>query len=601
MQAAGARRLSPLPDPTRVDRFTESTTPALPDGTINSIAADRAGRIYLCTNRGISRLEEGPGGRFASRTLGRDDGMPDEECSMSSAATDARGRVFLGTMHGLVFIDPAAVDDRPRPAELLLERASYAGDAALADGARLDHDQNKLVFEYVLVVPDHARDVSYRTQLIGAEPEPEPWQQRTRREFTGLGPGDYELVVVARDHLGREHGPVRRRFRIAPPIWATPWAYAGYLAIAALAIFGAMRTRIRVLRARAEHLEREVDKRTEEVRKQAAELLEKNEALEQSYKQADRIFAALKQAMPGTVLDDRYLLHESVGEGGFGVVYRCSEVRTGEVFAAKMFKPKPGNDSPEAIERFKREAVSVSRVKHDNAVRILDGGVSPDGIPYIIMELLKGRVLDDLLDGKTTLSIARTAELLTPVCDVLAAAHAEGLVHRDIKPENIFLHQDATGREVIKVLDFGVAKLLDDTKASQRSLTMSGHLVGTPQYMAPERLSESAYDGRSDIYAVGIILFQCLIGRLPFPSDGNLFAMIVTQMKTPPPRLIDLDPTIPEEVQATVLATLEKDPERRPSASELSAQLRTWAQLAPNRSVSSDRSVSTKRAGDTTS
>ncbi len=280
------------------------------------------------------------------------------------------------------------------------------------------------------------------------------------------------------------------------------------------------------------------------------------------------------------------------------MVYRCTEVRTGEVFAAKMFKPKPGNDSPEAIERFKREAVSVSRVKHDNAVRVLDGGVSADGIPYIIMELLKGRVLDDVLDGKTKLSIARTAEILTPVCDVLAAAHAEGVVHRDIKPENIFLHHDAAGTEVVKVLDFGVAKLLDDSKASMRSLTASGHLVGTPSYMAPERLSESSYDGRSDIYAVGIILFRCLIGRLPFPSDGNLFAMIVTQMKTPPPRLIDLDPTIPEEVQTTVLA---KDPERRPSAAELGAQLRQWAQLDANRSVSSDRSVSSNRTGERTS
>jgi ligand-binding sensor domain-containing protein len=596
MQAAGARRLSPLPDPTRVDRFTESSTPALPDGTINSIAADRAGRIYLCTNRGIARVAEQPGGRFAIRTFGRDDGMPDDECSMSSAATDAAGRVFLGTMHGLVFIEPDAVDEGPRPAELLLEHAGYAG-GALGDGASLDHDQNKLAFEYVLVVPDHAGEVRYRTHLIGAEAEPELWQHRTRREFTGLSPGSYELIVTARDHLGREHGPITRRFRIAPPLWATPWAYAGYLAAACLAIFAAVRTRLRVLRARAEHLEREVERRTEEVRKQAAELLEKNEALEQSYKQADRIFAALKQAMPGTVLDDRYLLHESVGEGGFGVVYRCSEVRTGEVFAAKMFKPKPGNDSPEAIERFKREAVSVSRVKHDNAVRVIDGGVSQDGLPYIIMELLEGRVLEDELRARTKLSIARTAEIMAPVCEVLAAAHDEGLVHRDIKPENIFLHTRG-GREVIKVLDFGVAKLLDDSKASLRSLTMTGNLVGTPQYMAPERLSDEAYDGRSDIYAVGVILFQCLIGHLPFPSDGNLFAMIVTQIRTPPPRLVDLDPTIPEAVQRIVLAALEKKPERRPSAAELAAQLRQWATLASDRSISSDRSVPSTQSSE---
>jgi serine/threonine protein kinase len=276
-------------------------------------------------------------------------------------------------------------------------------------------------------------------------------------------------------------------------------------------------------------------------------------------------------------------------------------MRTGEVFAAKMFKPKPGNDSPEAIERFKREAVSVSRVKHPSAVRVIDGGISADGVPYIIMELLDGRVLDAELHAATKLSIARTAEILAPVCDALAAAHAEGIVHRDIKPENIFLHRDGDGREVVKVLDFGVVKLLDDTKASMRSLTASGSLVGTPQYMAPERLSDQVYDGRSDVYAIGIILFQCLIGRLPFASDTNLFAMIILQMKTLPPRLIDLDPTIPERVQRIVLAALEKDPELRPSAAALAAELRTWSVLDGDRSVSSGRSISSDRTRERSS
>jgi serine/threonine protein kinase len=221
---------------------------------------------------------------------------------------------------------------------------------------------------------------------------------------------------------------------------------------------------------------------------------------------------------------------------------------------------------------------------------VIDGGVSQDGLPYIIMELLSGRVLDAALADGARLSVARTAEILAPVCDVLATAHAQGLVHRDIKPDNVFLHRDASGREVVKLLDFGVAKLLDDSKASMRSLTMSGNLVGTPQYMAPERLSDQSYDGRSDIYAVGIMLFQCLLGRLPFPSDGNLFAMIVTAMKTPAPRLSEIDPAIPEAVERAVLAALEKDPALRPTAAELAAQLRQWAEL--DRSVSSDRSVS---------
>lgn len=575
LQAAGARRLSPLPDPTRVERFTESTETALPDSTVNSILEDARGRIYLCTNRGIARLHP-ENDKYTVRTFNSEDGMPDEECSMNAGTVAADGRLFFGTMRGLVFIDPEDVNDDPPPAKLIFEETLVGDEGPVLDGTRLSYKQNRLSFDYALVSATHGPEITYRTHLVGGESQPLPWRHEARREFTGLSSGQYEFMVTARTPDGREHGPIVRRFTITPPPWATPWAFAAYAFLGLGSAFMVARVRVKQLQARAAELEHQVEIRTEEIRNKNVVLEQQKLELEESYKQADLIFSALKEALPGKLLDDRYQLGQVLGEGGFGIVYRATEIRTGRIVAAKIFRPQAGNDSTEALERFKREAISGKQAKHPHAVEVIDAGVSSDGIAYIIMEMLTGRSLAKVIDDEGKISIKNACEIMAQTLAALAQAHDAGLIHRDIKPDNIFLCQsEEPGKLFVKVLDFGVAKALHDDKAANRSMTGTGNIVGTPTYVAPERLTEASYDGRSDVYACGIVLYEMIVGKTPFASlTGNLFSVIIAQINTLPPRLTEFDPSVPPAVQAVLDQALEKDPAKRPTAREWEISVR---------------------------
>jgi CheY-like chemotaxis protein len=284
---------------------------------------------------------------------------------------------------------------------------------------------------------------------------------------------------------------------------------------------------------------------------------------------------------PGMIIDDRYELLEPIGSGSFGVVYRARHktletevavkvLRTTTSGGTELISPidSRGNTqgkvhSAEALEDFRREGVRACRVQHENAVRIFDFGVLPMGVPYLVMELLRGRGLDEELRKHQRLPLSRAVELLVPVCACLAAAHDEQLIHRDIKPANIFLHEGPAG-EVVKVLDFGVAKLLDAGSDATRDA-----IAGSPAYMAPERLRGRRYDGRSDVYAVGITLYELLVGHVPFRSENpDIMAVALMQLRetaTPPTELV---PGLPSAVDATIARFLEKDPEQRPTARE---------------------------------
>src|SRR5262249_48378640 len=157
------------------------------------------------------------------------------------------------------------------------------------------------------------------------------------------------------------------------------------------------------------------------------------------------IFSALAKALPGTVLDEKYRLDEKIGTGGFGAVFRGTHLGLNRTIAVKVFRPVPGNDSPEALERFLQEGISACKINHPNAVAVLDSGISADGIAYMVMEFLEGNSLADELRRKLRLTIRRTFEILGPVCEVLEEAHRAGIIHRDIKPENIFLSQAKEG------------------------------------------------------------------------------------------------------------------------------------------------------------
>ncbi len=271
-------------------------------------------------------------------------------------------------------------------------------------------------------------------------------------------------------------------------------------------------------------------------------------------------------AGPGATIAGKYILQERLGAGAFGTVYKARHIDLETEVAVKILQASVGIE-PDAVARFRREGVSACRVRHPNAVSVLDFGVISAGTAYLVMELLEGRSLHDELEEHGTLSVERCSELLDPICSMLAEAHAAGLVHRDIKPANIFLHQDRS-KEVVKVLDFGIAKLLDEVDPAHQ-LTAEGRVLGTPAFMAPERFNDEPYDGLADVYSIGVMLYQMLGGRLPFVGR-DLVKLAMQHMTEKPEPLRRLNPAVPASIEKVVLNALAKQPSGRPTVRELS-------------------------------
>jgi serine/threonine protein kinase len=380
-----------------------------------------------------------------------------------------------------------------------------------------------------------------------------------------------------------------RRFRIARPPWASIWAIALYVLVGVGLAGVVVLWRTRALQRHAALLEEKVAVRTRQLDEKNAELTRANEDLVESQKHADRIFSALAEVLEGKVLDDRYRLEEQIGRGGFGAVFRATDLTDGSSVAVKVFRPQSGNDSTDAIARFRQEAESGAQVNHKNAVAVLGTGVSSDGILYLVMQLLEGRSLKAELGRLGKLPPPRAVGIAVQMLDALAEAHRRGIIHRDIKPENVFLHHEGND-EIVKVVDFGVAKVKDPA-SKERSLTLSGAVVGTPVYMAPERLEDRAYDGRSDVYSVGVLLYEMLVGSPPFDSkDGNLWSLILMHVKEPPKPPRDLEPAVPSQLSDVVLAALAKDPANRPTAERL-AEMLAETVLPPGATVSQRATV----------
>jgi serine/threonine protein kinase len=282
----------------------------------------------------------------------------------------------------------------------------------------------------------------------------------------------------------------------------------------------------------------------------------------------------------GTVLDGKYRMQELIGEGQFGAVYRASHLELERPVAVKMLHTSAGEDERQQA-RFHREAMSTCRVRHPNAVEVLDFSFTDHGIPYLAMELLEGRSLREELDaGDGRLALPRCVEILLPVCDVLAEAHACGVIHRDVKPQNVFL-QRRREVETVKVVDFGLAKLVCGA-VMRRRLTLDGVGPGTPLYMAPERFCDLPCDGRSDVYSVGVLLYEMLAGRPPFlHPEGNAVKVAMMHLNDRPRPIRELVAGLPAAVEELVLETLAKDPDERPSIEDLAGRL---AAFEPSRS-----------------
>lgn len=279
----------------------------------------------------------------------------------------------------------------------------------------------------------------------------------------------------------------------------------------------------------------------------------------------------------GRTLEGKYRIDAVLGEGGMGTVYRATRLLIGDTVALKILHSDTMRD-PSAIERFRREAQAAARLKHPNVVAIHDFGVGADDTVYLVMEFADGEDLRALIDRFGRLSPAVASELMDQLCSALDEAHQRNIVHRDLKPENILIRSSPGGYR-IKILDFGIAKLRDLSTTSG-GLTQAGTVVGTPFYMSPEQCRGREVDPRSDIYALGVILYEMLTGSVPFEAkhSAEVVAQHVSELPTPPTMR---NPAIPPAVEAVVLRALQKRPEaRQQSAGEFAKELSTAVRAA---------------------
>jgi serine/threonine protein kinase len=269
--------------------------------------------------------------------------------------------------------------------------------------------------------------------------------------------------------------------------------------------------------------------------------------------------AALAAADPliGRVIAERYRVDARLGRGAMGTLYRGVDTTLHRPVAIKMLLPQLVSD-PNVAARFDREALAVSRLDHPNCVRVFDAGTMPDGGKYIVMQLLEGRELRHVI-AEGPLAPDRAVDFALQVLRGLDHAHRRGMVHRDLKPENMFVVLDDDGHEVVKLVDFGIVKLLG---GDEPKLTRAGLVFGTPRYMSPEQVTGGKIDERADLYSVGIVLFEMLTGAPPFDADSPGILMRMHVLADVPP----LPDSVPAGVAAVIAKLLEKSPSDRPTS-----------------------------------
>ena len=265
---------------------------------------------------------------------------------------------------------------------------------------------------------------------------------------------------------------------------------------------------------------------------------------------------------PGTLIGG-FAIDEPIGKGATGVVYSATHPRIGKRVAIKILRHDLCDD-PTSVERFVLEARAVNEIGHPNIVDIFDLGMLPDGRQYLIMDLLRGRTLRKRL-GDGPLHVSEAATVIDDCASALIAAHDKGFVHRDLKPDNVFLVELSDRRPEVRLLDFGVVKLVAEAHPAGAGVrTRLGTVIGTPQYMSPEQARAKDVDHRTDIYALGVMSFELLAGRRPFAARSVL-DMLIAHAEAPIPSLRDRMPTIPVEVAQLVEAMLSKRAADRPT------------------------------------
>jgi len=284
----------------------------------------------------------------------------------------------------------------------------------------------------------------------------------------------------------------------------------------------------------------------------------------------------------GALIDERYRVESLIAKGAVGSVYKAKQELLGRQVALKVLHGYLGAD-PESLVRFHREAKAISRLEHPNLLTLYDFGMTSDGQPYFVMDLLNGTTLAKVLNSEGRLDVRRTVTIIIQVLEALSEAHRKGIVHRDIKPPNIVLIDKEEMREFVKLVDFSIAKMADNSTVDPVQLTVDGIICGSPAYMSPEQCRGADVDGRSDIYSIGIVLLESLTGKRPF-SAKDLVSLMYLHVNDEPPKLSDVEPSLqfPVELENLIASTLAKDPAQRPQNVEaLMAKLNSVLENSP--------------------
>jgi eukaryotic-like serine/threonine-protein kinase len=288
-----------------------------------------------------------------------------------------------------------------------------------------------------------------------------------------------------------------------------------------------------------------------------------------------------KENLTGQLIDGRYQIDYVLGVGSMGIVYGARHAAVGKLVAIKALRAHLASDA-EAIQRFNAEATAATSIGNQHIVETFDFGRLPDGAAYMVMEYLEGRSLAELIEGWSPLPLERITKISVQIAEALNAAHLAGIVHRDLKPDNIFLCERENDADFVKILDFGIAKF----GVSQARLTQAGAVFGTPAYMSPEQALGKATDGRTDVYALGVMLYEMACGRVPFSGENAIVVLSMHANEEPEP-LSKRKPDVSPELEAIVNKCLSKDLEARYSSmAELAADLARLAAGMPVRAIS---------------
>ena len=269
------------------------------------------------------------------------------------------------------------------------------------------------------------------------------------------------------------------------------------------------------------------------------------------------------------MFDRRFRVDAKLAAGGFGAIYRATHLKSGHEFALKVLHANLTHDA-RVVARFRREGEALTRLRDPHTITAYELGEAPGGTLYIVMELLHGETLYDRIHAEGTLPWRRAMVIARAVCSSLAEAHAHGIIHRDLKPTNIHLERRGNYLDFVKVLDFGIAKLLQDSDIDRSELTQAGQMIGTLDYMSPEQMVGGMCTATSDIYTLGIVMYEMITGRKPFDDANSAAAALAAVLTTTPPRVSDQVP-VPSDVEQLVMRCLER---------QQSARYQTAAELA---------------------